>query len=703
MIRRALPSDTRRGTFARKALRLLRGIATEVGDLRTALLGVPRSTRSSLRSIPAIRARDQLQSGAASLPRVTIVIPVHGKWDLTERCLRALERTEARMRATIVVVDDLSPDRTLDEVRAFGWVQVRKLSTNVGFPGACNAGAAGLETDYVLFLNNDTEPIPGFVDALVRTADQDRTTVIVGSRLIYPDGRLQEAGGIIWKDGTGENYGRGRSPDDPRYIYVRDVDYCSAASILVRTSFFQSVGGFDESYSRGYYEDTDLAFAARKRHFRVVYQPQSVVVHLEGGSHGTDVSSGVKRFQVVNRHLFANKWVDDLVNQLEPGVAPSRIAASLPHQQAVLLIDHAVPTPDRDSGSRRTWELIGILRSLGYDVVFGAEHGDPWGSDADALRQLGVMVLSRRRQIMEFLTDEGLWLACVFISRAPVAAVWQPRIARRFPGVPVVFDTVDIHHLRELGEAKLAGSGAALRAAAETERAELSLARASNATIVVSETEAGYLRKRVPGSVVLTVSNIHHVSGERRGFRARTGLLFVGGFRHSPNADAIAWFLTTVWPLLSESVRADGLEIIGQDPPHRLVASAPPQVRFLGWVPDLDRALLRARVAIAPLRFGAGVKGKVGEAWSYGLPVVGTSVAMDGMAEPGSAAYLVGDSPAQFAARIGEVYDNESTWQVASEAGRLIVAERFSPEHAATALSDVLRRVARQPPMRLGR
>ena len=221
----------------------------------------------------------------------------------------------------LILVDDASPDHAASLVDSVPGVRLIRLSKNVGYLGACNAGAAAARGRHLLLLNNDTEVRPGFLDALVRLLD-DKSVGVVGSKLVYPDGRLQEAGGIIFRDGTGWNYGRGESPSRFEYAFVREVDYCSGASLLVRGELWQSLGGFDERYSPAYYEDVDLCFSAREAGYRVLYQPASVVIHHEGASHGTDTASGTKRYQEINRHKFVDKWHDELAAQQLPHSGP---------------------------------------------------------------------------------------------------------------------------------------------------------------------------------------------------------------------------------------------------------------------------------------------------------------------------------------------------------------------------------------------
>ena len=252
----------------RAVLRLL-----PVGSQRRVL--VARIVHGARRHRPssAEPTREAVTVQRAAQPLVSIVIPFYGHADVTLRCLRSFSELPDTTPFELILVDDASPDDAASLVDSVQGVRLIRLSKNVGYLGACNAGAAAARGRHLLLLNNDTEVRPGFLDALVRLLD-DKSVGVVGSKLVYPDGRLQEAGGIIFRDGTGWNYGRGESPSRFEYAFVREVDYCSGASLLVRGELWQSLGGFDERYSPAYYEDVDLCFSAREAGYRVLYQPR---------------------------------------------------------------------------------------------------------------------------------------------------------------------------------------------------------------------------------------------------------------------------------------------------------------------------------------------------------------------------------------------------------------------------------------------
>lgn len=272
------------------------------------------------------------------LPRTSIVIPSYNGIAYTEACLAALEETlPAGLECEIIVVDDGSTDGTSERLRTLAnsnrRLKVLRNETNCGFIVTCNKGASAATGEVLVFLNNDTLPQPGWLVPLLRLLRDRKDTGAVGGKLMFPSGRLQEAGDVIFRDGSGANFGRGDyDADDPLYSYAREVDYCSGALLTTPRALFRELGGFDDRFSPGYYEETDYCFRVRQKGYRVYYQPDSVVIHVEGGTFGTDVTEGMKRYQVVNRDQFKAKWADALTTQPEP---PARYNRDTWHALAV--------------------------------------------------------------------------------------------------------------------------------------------------------------------------------------------------------------------------------------------------------------------------------------------------------------------------------------------------------------------------------
>ncbi|MGW6443649.1 glycosyltransferase [Lentzea sp. NPDC055074] len=638
-------------------------------------------------------------------PLVSIIIPVHGKWSYTRQCLLSIESVRSNVPFEVIVVDDASPDDSAAKLAACTGVQLVRTPRNLGFIGACNLGAEKARSELILFLNNDTEVTHGWLEALVGTINSDDRIGLVGAKLVYPDGTLQEAGGIIWSDATGWNYGRNGDPNDQAVNVLRDVDYCSGAAILVRRDLFERIGGFDTRFAPAYYEDTDLAFAIRASGHRVVVQPDAVVVHHEGISHGKDVSGGVKRHQELNRTVFAEKWADALSRQL-PG--PSEANLWLARQRdpfdrggpLVLVMDHQVPVTRMDSGSVRMRAVLEELVGLGCRVVFFPANFAEHQPDTDELRQLGVTVLTQHERQWQFMREAASELSFALLSRPNVAWIMLEELRTRAPQCVIAYDTVDLHFLRLERQAALAEregeSETAFglrRKANATRELELGLVRATDVTFVVSEAEQALLRELVPDSDVRVLSNVHSVDWAPTSIGGRTDVVFIGGYDHVPNRDAAQWIAKSIMPLVRKEIPDATLRIVGSNPTTEVEAlhDEDAGVDVIGFVEDLAPIYARARMTVAPLRYGAGVKGKIGQSISEGVPVVGTTLALEGMHLTPEQDVLVGDSEEEIAAAIVRLMRDDDLWYRLSRSAKEQIAAQFGPQVARTVLEGLLK------------
>jgi O-antigen biosynthesis protein len=249
-------------------------------------------------------APDVIRFPEVARPDVTVVMLTYNRWDLTKEALRLLAEV-TQPRYEVVIVDNASTDGTLAELDRVEGARILRNPTNLGFGPANNQGAAMARGRYLLLLNSDAWVRPGWLEPLIEVADADPGVAAVAPKLLYPDGRLQEAGSIIWRDGRVRQYGDGDRSNRPEYNFRRTVDYASAACLLVRRSAFRSVGGFDPRFAPVYYEDVDLCLALAARPGRVVYQPRSVVEHVRGASSTGGVQSArVER----NRRVLRARW-----------------------------------------------------------------------------------------------------------------------------------------------------------------------------------------------------------------------------------------------------------------------------------------------------------------------------------------------------------------------------------------------------------
>jgi GT2 family glycosyltransferase len=622
---------------------------------------------------------------------VSVIIPVCNQFQYTHACLAAMHLLPEEGPFEVIIVDDGSTDETADLIPRMNGVLYLRNETNVGFVASCNRGAEKARGKYLMFLNNDTIVKHGWLKNLVETFIAEPNAGIVGSKLVYPDGRLQEAGGIIWRDGTGWNYGKFDYVGKPQYNYLRDVDYCSGAALMVPRDVFSSVGGFDVQYAPGYYEDTDLAFKVRERGYRVLYQPASEIIHYEGITGGTDLSAGAKKHQEINRSTFTARWATELVEKPANGDL-SFLQRPLPGKQNILVIDHHLPMPDRDSGSLRMFQILKLLHELGHRVAFIPDNlGDvrPYTSE---LQRRGIQVWHYPfiKSVGEYLEAHGSMIDTVVLSRCEVARKHISFVRQHAPNARVIFDTVDLHFLREQREADLTGNPQGRQNAKERQKLECELITEANETWVVSDAERELLGKICPISSIEVVSNIVDVPGTKTLFRDRHDFLFVGSFLHPPNIDGVLFFAHQIYPFVRKQLPAAKFYVIGDKAPPEIIALADGNIVVTGLVPDVELWFEKVKLSIAPLRFGAGVKGKINQSMGLGVPVVATTLAVEGMELKNRDDILIADEPEAFAQALVELYQSEELWMRLSENGIKTTRVLYSTDTARKRLQVLL-------------
>jgi GT2 family glycosyltransferase/glycosyltransferase involved in cell wall biosynthesis len=615
---------------------------------------------------------------------VSIVIPVFNQLEYTHACLASLQAVQEQPLFEVIVVDDCSTDRTPDVIAQIPGVVYLRNDSNCGFVVSCNTGAKAARGKYLVFLNNDTVVKPGWLTALLDTFKQERRAGIVGSKLLYPDGRLQEAGGIIWKDASGWNYGKFDDPGKPEYNYLRDVDYCSAAALMIPKALFESAGGFDSRYAPGYYEDTDVAFKVRQAGYKVLYQPLSEVIHYEGATGGTDISTGAKKHQEINRSTFAEVWSDELAKRPANGDVSFLQRPRSPSGKNILFIDHHLPMPDRDSGSLRMFQILKILYQLGHRVTFLPDNLADMPPYTGELQKRGIQVVHHPyvKKVRDYLMSHGPMFDVVVLSRCDFARKHIADVRLHAPQSWIIFDTVDLHYLREQREAQLTQDPDVRRKAQERQQLEGHLIKEADETWVVSPIEQQMLQENWPHKSIQVVSNIVDVTRSLTPFALRQDWLFIGGFQHRPNIDAVLFFVKEIYPLVRDRLPTAKFYIIGDKVPPEIVELASDRIIVAGLQRDVRSFFDSVRLSVAPLRFGAGIKGKINQSMAFGVPVVATSIAVEGMNLTDHEDVLVADEPQDFARSLIELYESEQLWNRLSENGIRKTRQLYSTETA---------------------
>ena len=643
-------------------------------------------------------AIQQLQlTSAAHSPEISIIIPCFDQLSYTVTCLQSLAQHPPQTSYEVLVVDDASRHDDYGELSGISGLQLIRHSHNLGFIDSCNHAAGIARGKLLYFLNNDTVLLTGSIDALAHTFALYPKTGLVGSQLLYPNGFLQEAGGIVWRDGSAWNYGRMQPRNDPRFNYLRSVDYCSGASIMVPRQLFLELGGFDTHYKPAYYEDTDLALKLRQRSYQVLYQPASKVVHFEGVSHGTDESQGLKQHQRLNRERFLKRWSAQLSSHRPNGQDPD-LEKDRGVTRRVLLIDSCTPSPDRDAGSVCLLNLMLLLRHLGYQPSFIPDDNyanlPPYTQQCQALG-IECLYAPYVTSVKEHLRRHGQRYDLIVLFRPDLAHIHWPTVRRFSPQARVLYYPHDLHYLRLEREAAVLRRKGLRRQAAAMQKRELNNSRHADATVVLSLSEQQQLRQLLPDQCIEHLPLMLNTScpPERSPSFGGHNLVFVGNFSHAPNADAVQWFAGEILPRLLQRWPKTRFHVVGANPPPAIAQLASAQIVVHGFVEDLDGLLQTMQVAVVPLRFGAGMKGKVGSALRCGLPVVTTAIGSEGMPAVHGTHLLVADHAVAFAEAVSTLLGSAQQWQHLSEGGLAFAAAEWGPEASLQRLSAILERL----------
>ena len=627
-------------------------------------------------------------------PDVSIVIPVHNKFDVTYVCLAALLFAASKATFEVIVVDDGSTDTTTRLAEIAPGVVVVRNETALGFVGACNAGAAKARGRYIYFLNNDTEPTAHFLDELLFTFESFEDVGLAGSKLIYPDGLLQEAGGIVWGSGDPWNYGRRANPFDPRYSYARVCDYISGAAIMIPKALWEEVGGFSREFMPAYFEDTDLAFKVKNAGKKVVYVPQSVVVHYEGMSNGTDhtASSGLKRYQEVNRPKFKKKWSALFAANGKTGENVD-LAKDRGISKRVLFLDFEVPHLDRDAGSYAAVQEIRMFQALGCKVTFVPLNLAYLGRHTELLQRMGVEVIYMPFSpgIASFLTARGKEFDLVYITRYGVAEQVMSLVREHAPQAKTVINVADLHFLRQIRDAMAASDKNKMADALRTRDAEIAALGGAELILSYSSVEQTVITSHIThGPKAGVVPWVIDTVPLRKSFADRRDIAFLGGFGHYPNIAAVKFFAAEVMPLLRTILPGVKFLVYGSNVPPDIEALAGDDVVIKGYVAEVSEMFDTCRVFVAPLLTGAGMKGKVLDCIAAGIPSVLSPIAAEGVGLREGIDCIIARKPADWAEGIARIYKDEAAWKAMSASAHELARKLYSFESGVAQLSDAL-------------
>lgn len=621
-------------------------------------------------------------------PLVSIIIPVYNQFHYTYNCLKAIKEHSGDVEYEIILADDCSSDLTRQIRNIVSGIRVIRNKENLRFLLNCNHAAKYARGKYILFLNNDTQPQENWLKPLVDLM-KDRAVGMVGSKLVYADGRLQEAGGILWKDGSAWNYGNRMNPEDPEYNYVKEADYISGASIMIRKRLWKEIGGFDERFVPAYYEDTDLAFEVRKHGYKVIYQPLSVVVHFEGVSNGTDITSGQKGYQKENSKKFYEKWKEVLAKEcFENGNNVLLARDRSRFKKHILVIDQYVPWHDKDAGCKCSYMYMLMFLKMGFQVTFIGDNYYKHEPYTTELNQRGIEVLYGNyyyKNWKKYIKENIGYFEYVYLQRPHIASRYID-IIKENGKAKIFYFAHDLHFVREKREYEITGNAEKLKSAEKWKRMEYDLFSKADVGHVVGSYEQKIVQKAFPEKPIRNIPLYIYddlPQGIIKDFSQRKDLMYVGGFGHPPNIDAVLWFGREVMPLIVEKYPDIRWHVVGSKATDEINALSDNNIVIDGFLSDEDLAELykSCRIDIVPLRFGAGVKGKVVEAAYYQIPLVTTKIGAEGL-DDSMGNMCVVDGAEEMARCICSLYEDYEKLTSMSEAGKLFIEKYFTSECA---------------------
>lgn len=636
---------------------------------------------------------EKLEFAVCDKPEVSIIIPVYNQFGYTYNCLKSILVYSGNVKYEVIVADDSSQDYVKELEKVVSGINVIHNKENLCFLRNCNNAAQKAKGKYILFLNNDTQVQPDWLEPMTSLLDKNDDIGMVGAKLVYQDGSLQEAGGILWRDGSAWNYGHLMNPDAPEYCYVKEVDYISGAAIMIRTALWKEIGGFDDAFAPAYYEDTDLAFEVRKHGYKVCLQPKSVVVHFEGVSNGTDISTGLKNYQVVNQKKFYEKWKEVLEKEHFYNGENVYLAKDRGQmKKQILVVDHYVPNYDKDAGGRCTFMYIQAFLKLGMKVTFIGDNFAKPEPYTTTLNQLGVEVLYGDFYYVNWqgwLKENLKYFDYVYLQR-PHISIKYIDLVKEYGKGKVFYFAHDLHHVRMYRDYLLTGNEKALKESEEWKKVELELFDKADVGHVVGSYEQEVMQKAFPNKPIRNIPlYIYEKLPENveKDFSKRSDILFVGGFNHTPNIDAVLWFVEKVFPKVLEKYPEIVWHIVGSNAPEEIRQLAGEHIVLEGFVPDeqLEELYRQCRLAVVPLRYGAGVKGKVVEAGYYQIPLVTTSIGGEGL-DSTDGSFVMEDDAEKMADLIIDLYTNYEELRKMSDAGKAFIEKYFTPEVARNVL-----------------
>lgn len=628
-------------------------------------------------------------------PSVSIITLLYNKSNLTEKYLISLSENVS-IPFQLILLDNASTDDTSELLSRIEGAVILRSSKNLQFIRGNNLASVAAVGKYLLFLNNDTEVKKGAVESMLHTIENEKNCFGVAAKIIFPSGLLQEAGSIIWSNGSCYGYGRGQNPDLPEFNYRREVDYGSAACLLVRHDEFVEVGGFDNRYAPAYYEDTDLCMKLRHAGGRIIYEPRAEIIHYEYSSSSPEAA--IAKMQE-REAIFRDKWHKVLSQHASPDLANALRARDRRDCKTLLYIDDRIPTPDEGSGWPRAFGILRVLSQLFKVTVFPKQDKKPRQPWTNELQDMGVECLYDERSFDEFCDSRVGFYDVVFVSRPHNFDQTIESIKRNFSSAKIVYDAEALFYARDRIKRQLRGVPED-NDFIESVRKELTLLDAADSIILVSEGEVRTVQQERLAFGMSALQNVNVIGHaitpilDTPAFAERKDILFIGAFhgQDTPNEDAMLYFIDEIFPLVRQKLDCR-LIIVGPTPPTSLKERESESIKVLGFVDNIINYYNSARLFVIPHRFAGGIPWKLSEAMAMGLPSVCTPLIADQFGFDDQGPVMIGRNAKDFADKVVNLYKDINIWQTKRKIGFDYVQSTHCPAYQDETLASILNKL----------
>ena len=549
----------------------------------------------------------------------------------------------------------------------------------------CNQAVRLSNGKYIAFLRDNTKVYKNWLTYLLKTIENDKKIGLVGSKLIYSNGILEEAGGIVWNNGEYSNYGRGSDANLPEFNYIKEVDFISGISFIIRKSIWNKIGGFDERYDQIYYQFINIAFILRNNGYKIIYQPKSLVKHY------TQISiwnNNLSFIQEINKKKFLEEWKYKLKYQLSVNNTFLARDRSI-NRSRILVIDRYVPNFDKNAGGRCCFMYLNIFNEIGLKVTFLGDYVGKIEPYTSILQQKGIEVLygnSYKNKKLEIWLKENIkYFNYIYLQRPDISIKYIDFI-KKYSSGKIFYFAHDLHYIRLLREFNITKKIKYYIKSRYMEKIEREIFNKVDIIHIVGSYEYKILKDEYKNKTIRNIPLYIYeepLKNIEKNFHKRKDLIFVGGFEHSANVDAIIWFAKEIYPKIIKIFPNIILHIISSKISKKISQLESKNIKIEGFMSDEDLHSMyqKCRIAIAPLRYGAGVKGKVIEAAYNQIPMVTTTIGGEGI-DNSIGTFIMEDNPEKMAEIISRLYVDYSKLKQMSDSGLKLIEKYFSKSYA---------------------